>query len=62
MKRKEAMFDLKGLLVIVFAGLGAILGSVMIPGFWIFGAMSHAWMAPVIGLLIGGLFGRELER
>ena len=56
------MFDLRGLLVIAFAGIGAFLGMLLIPGFWLFDAMSYAWLAPVGGMVIGGLIGREFER
>ncbi|MDQ7008441.1 MAG: hypothetical protein Q9Q40_14560 [Acidobacteriota bacterium] len=56
------MFDMRGLLVVVFAGFGAALSLFFIPVFWLFDAMSYAWLAPAAGLVLGGLVGRELER
>jgi len=56
------MFDLRGLLVVAFAGIGAALSLFLIPVFWLFDAMSYAWLAPVVGLVLGGFVGRELER
>lgn len=56
------MFDLRGLLVVSLAGVGAALSMFTIPVFWLFDAMSYAWLAPIIGLVLGGLIGRELER
>jgi len=56
------MFDLKGLMVIAFGGIGAFMGMLLIPGFWMFDAMSYAWIGPVGGMVIGGIVGRELER